>query len=284
MAPRQKFQTDLQFELPSTSIQFDNQSFQDSIESQGIELEHHACIPCPIGKIERGDLRISHEGHSCSNGFIYDYSGTVRALMTNNSKDLKNTEIGIVPGATMYTTFQKTYIDGNQFHPTKFDRFYPKASTTENLVPNWERITYNSTGIDRAQFPIEKVLNLIDSTGESFKQDIDFIIEKGNIVWTGIKRPWTDLQQGGGLIAVRYLFRGFWYAAHLMHELRYSASAEVIETEEGLQEKTFMNRMPLQAILQREFLFQNTEQNQENGEPRQNSDAPNGSFKANGKY
>lgn len=253
-----------QFDLPRTSIDFDEDAFEAMIHSQGVQLVHFAAQPCPVGKIDVGDNRRPHEDHEgCSNGYIYTKIGTITCLFTNQGNTQALRELGYVDGASVVVTFPLGYDDvDTEFAPAQFDRFYLKEEAI--VEPIWEYVKCNQTGMERLSFPaVRFLLPIVDWRGERYIQGADFSIDgNGQVVWGG-RRPVPDLDSDhGAVVSLRYMYRPFWLLARKLHDIRIAQKQDFMGVE---PRKLF--RMPVEAILNREFLYLNQSQDSESLNP-----------------
>lgn len=120
-------------------------------------------------------------------------------------------------------TFERFYQDGpNKGQPvrvTQYDRLYlPDAAV---LVVNWHEVDHRADGIDRLEYPAEKVELLQSASGRRFAQGVDFVLDQGRVRWTSSNRPQVSPEGRGEVYAVRYLYRPFWYVSAQHHDLRF---------------------------------------------------------------
>jgi hypothetical protein len=271
--PRQP-DTTYQLDFASDAVSFDIEKFDELIRSHGVEMVHWRAMRCPVGMVDLDDIRRPHEHHeNCSNGFIYTLAGTVTVGFLSNSNNPRFHDAGVLDGATVQIVIPRFYDD----HPETrvelcpFDRMYLKEESI--TVPNWETFSAHVTGVDRLQFPVVKVTDLVDALGQRYKQDADFEVRGGRIYW-GNRQPGVDPKTNKGRVcAVRYSYRPYWYVKQLVHEVRVS---RVLNEYTGDRE---IQQMPQSAILQREYHFEK-EQNdpQAPQSPRHGQAPPSGAF------
>jgi hypothetical protein len=241
--------------LPLYDVVFDVAAFDGMIQSQGVTLIHYAAMRCPIGLIDRGDIRApNHKDHDCSNGFLYKKAGALEAIFTGNTLASKIQDIGVVDGSTVQITLSRTYEDGSPTAIAPFDRFYLQENVA--TVVNWQTIEAHVTGRDKLQFPATQIEFLVDSNGKEYFQDQDFTILNGFIVWKNGVPNFDPSTNKGIIYSVRYRYIPFWYCDRLLHEIRVTRQDNISTGEKGL------SRMPYGAILKRETVFEN-EQNPE---------------------
>lgn len=228
-------------------VNFDMQAFDNAIEGHGIVFDHFRAIRCPVGMIDIYDNRRVHDDHEgCSNGFIYKHIGKVIGIATGNGKSDNQQDIGILDSATLNVTLKRFYKDtGDTVYIAPYDRLY--SSEQSVLVPNWERFASHASGVDRMQYPVERVETLIDSHGKEYGPE-DFQIRNGTIFW-GPNRPGVDPKTNKGTVCTAwYLYRPFWYVDRLNHEVRIARDAESTR------------RAPYALVAVREYVFKGSEQ------------------------
>lgn len=259
-------------DLPAVAISFDVEAFDSAIRSQGVRLIHYKALRCPVGMTDIDDNRRPHEDHSgCSNGFLYRKAGTITGLLIGNGNDPQLRDIGFVDGASFTSTFPRAYDEActpeKPFYLAPFDRFYLDEEAI--LVPTWQLVRANEAGIDRTNFPVVEVEELVDNRGDSYEEYVDFKVVDGSIQWIpGGRRPMPDLETGrGAVFSVRYRYRPFWYVGRLLHEIRISQVDNPMTNERKLV------RMQQQALLNREFLFLN-ESNDDMAKDPRNTQGP----------
>ncbi|CAB4127170.1 hypothetical protein UFOVP75_73 [uncultured Caudovirales phage] len=237
------------------TVSFDPTAFDNAISTQGVKVVHFRAMRCPVGMIDRYDNRRGDHNHvGCSNGFIYTRAGVLDLLFTGNGEGYQKTDVGFIDGSTAQVTAQRFYSNSqDDVHVAPFDRLY---LTEEHItVPTWQVFEANITGLDRLQFPVSEVQDLMDSTGKNYKQDIDFHISGGQIDWNGGRaRPHFDtIQNKGAICSVRYLYRPYWYVAHMNHQIRIAQVDDVVSGERVIK------RMPQAFTIQREYIFEKDE-------------------------
>jgi len=236
-------------------VSFDAEAFDQAVRSHGVRLVHYTALRSPVGMTDLDDNRRPLPDHSgSSNGFLYTKAGVIRALFLGNSNRPDLRDIGFVDGASSTVTFPRSYEDGTEFYLAPFDRFYLEEESI--VVPTWQLTRANASGIERLSFPAVSVEQLVDSRGDFYRQEQDFCVKNGQVVWLdGGRRPMPDLETGrDAVIGIRYRYRPFWYCARMLHEIR------VAQVESLVNDDRRLIRMPQQALLNREFLFLNENQ------------------------
>ena len=259
---------------------FQIEAFDAAIRGQGVLLKHYSAMPCPIGMVDKEDVRKSHhDDHgaqgigACSNGFLYKYSGDVVGLFINNTTRDAVRDEGTTSGSTVNITLPRFYDND----PTKevkvlpFDRLY--FAETDITVENWQLVQSNVNGYDRLSYPAIYVSSLVDSAGIVYNLG-DFEIINGQIHWVSQKRPGIEPDTGKGVVySIRYTYAPFYYIRDMIHEIRHTQT----DTIEG----RVTIRMPQTVVATREYVFQN-EQNDEQSvtpsSPRQIMQSESGNF------
>lgn len=228
----------------------------DLVTGRGVEFEHWIAIPSPIGLKDRGDYRRSDDYDTISsNGMIYKKSGCFTAAIVSNSKRKRPDEGGIIDYSTARLILPRYYnekevADGDEIHLAPGDRVFIKD--LEVLVSNYQRMQFNLSKLDRAQFPIKSIQHLIDSRGIEYKCGYHFKIQDGQIAWIdGRDNPGIDPETGKGRVySIRYKYNAHWYITEIPNEVRVTQGTN----EEG---KRFPERMPYSALIQREYVYYN---------------------------
>lgn len=252
---------------------FDVEAFNDALRSQGVSLVHYRAMVCPIGISDKDDtmrrVHIDHPG--CSGGYLYKKIGTITALFVGQTTDPTFEDIGMLDGSTVSASFPRKYDDTDvDVHVVKFDRFY--LNDDRILWPQWELVEHNAVALrDRLKYPAKKVEHLIDNQGNEYKECVDFDVDAdGQIKWRmdGKTPGFQDgTAQRGRIYTVWYLYQPYWYCKRLVHDLR------VVQAEDESGQRRTM-RMPSQAMLVRENVFENEQvQDGENGERSQRQPA-----------
>lgn len=244
--------------LPKTpqfleQISFNLNKQDQFIESHGVTFVHYKAIPSPIGLKDRGEYRRSDALDTLSsNGYIYKKCGEFIAVFLSNSKKHKEIEGGFYDESTSRITLPRFYDseEKKEIYLAPGDRLYIRDM--EVKVVTYEKVNYNPNGVDLLRFPALCVEFLIDSTGEEYKQGVDFKVNKqGNIEWMdGRRRPEIDLDTGMGQVySIRYQYNAHWYINALINEVRIGNV-----TENGVRTPS---RMPYHASIQREYVYHN---------------------------
>lgn len=236
---------------PNPDIGINLESQDEFIKNRGVNLEHYAAIPSPIGLKDRGDYRRTDQYDSTSsNGMIYKKVGCFTGVIVSNSKRKTPSEGGIVDYSTARLLLPRFYNDNKEIHLAPGDRVFIKD--VDVLVSNYQRMQYDPGNFDRAQFPIKCVEYLIDSRGIEYKEGIQFKIQDGYIEWIdGKDNPGIDPDTGKGRVySIRYKYNAHWYITEIPNEVRvaqaFNADGEKVA-----------ERMQYSAVIQREYVYYN---------------------------
>lgn len=250
--PREPSAESFQLSLPSESVAFDPDAFDELLRTQGVPMVHWRAMRCPVGMVDPDDIRRPHDHHAdCSNGFLYTRAGTVYVGFLGNSKESRFIDPGRLDGSTVQVVLSRYYEDpeGQRVQVCQFDRMYLVDDVAP--VPNWHTFAANQTGVDRLQFPAVHVEDLVDADNARYREGVDFEVRQGQIHWLGQRRPGVDPKSGKGKVcSVRYTYRPFWYVKSMAHEVRV---AQVEDQDTGDRS---LVRMPQAATLQREYHFE----------------------------
>jgi hypothetical protein len=247
---------------PFVQESFDLNRLDGFVASLGVDMAHYKAQPSPIGKNDRGDYRRSDGVDTISsNGQIYIKAGVFTAAVTDNSRNRKSAPEGNVNPAEARLVMQRFYNNGqgqdngNRVRLMPGDRLYFNDPQADCLVTNAQMLDYQpdiSTG-DEPTFPIVQMDGVIvDSRNMTYSCGVDFQINSfGNIAWlpTG-RNPGIDPNTGKGRVySIRYLYKAYYYVMALPKEIRITNV-----TVGGVRAP---QRMPMHAIIMREYLFHN---------------------------
>lgn len=257
-----------QLNLPIDATNLDPEAFDQVIRAYGVPMIHYQSMRSPVGMIDRGDIRKPEQDYSgSSNGFIYRKAGVATGMFTSNNKEQRIVDLGELDGSTAFVTLPR-YYDGTD-KPVKvcrYDRFY--ISDEAVTVPNWQLFTANAIGMDRMTYPVIDVDIIIDHRGNEYFEQDHFVVDQGQVRWTGAYRP-----DPNSTCSIRYSYRPYWYVSRIQHEVRLAFRDNVVTGER----KTM--QMPRAYVFQREYLFENEPRDSSNPEdPRQVKQSPSGSF------
>lgn len=245
-------------------VDFDAQAFDDIIRDKGVPFVHWRAMRCPVGLVDIYDQRRPHEDHSgCSNGFLYTRAGEMNSLFTGNSAQMAQYDIGILTGSSVQVTLPRYYNDPEQSPVlvAPFDRLY---LPDENIVVvHWQTFLASASGVEKLQFLVVNVADLIDSDGTVYRPG-DYAIDSGRLRWSSGRRP-----APGKVCSVRYTYRPYWYIKQLLHEVR-------VTQVEALDGERVLARMPQSALLQREYIFEKDDYDPQSrgGDPDRQVKAP----------
>lgn len=238
---------------------FDLDRLDNFVTGLGVEYCHYKGMPSPIGQNDRGDYRRNDGVDTItSNGMIYRCAGKFTATMTDNSRDRKRGEAGVLDPSESKLVMPRFYnknglSDGDRIYLSPGDRIYIADPQADVLVSNPQKMDYEA-GIDNVpMFPIVSMeLPILDSRNIEYTPNVDYCITSdGNIRWIdGGKNPGIDPQTGKGRVySIRYLYRAYWYITVLLKEVRVT---NVTTNGERAPE-----RMPYHAIAVREYMYHN---------------------------
>lgn len=239
---------------------FDLDRLDNFVTGLGVEYLHYKGVPSPIGQNDRGDYRRNDGVDTItSNGMIYRCAGKFTATMTDNSRDRKRGEAGILDPSESKLVMPRFYnenggvANGKRIYLSPGDRIYVADPEADVLVSNPQKMDYEP-GVDNIpMFPIvEMEVPLVDSRNIEYIQGVDYAITAdGNIRWLpGGKNPGIDPDTGKGRVySIRYLYKAYWYITVLLKEVRVT---NVTTDGERAPE-----RMPYHAIAMREYMYHN---------------------------
>lgn len=233
---------------------FDLGRLDNFVEGLGVEYLHYKGMPSPIGKNDRGDYHRSDGVDTItSNGMIYRCTGKFRAVMTDNQKEKKRGNAGIVNPSESLLVMPRFYGDSEKrIYIAPGDRIYYADPETDAKVSNAQEIQYEDGFDNSALFPIiELEMPIIDSRNIEYIEGVDFCItEAGNIKWlSGGKNPGIDPNTGKGRIyTIRYLYKAYWYLTTILKEVR-------ITNVTDMNGERKPERMPYHVVAQREYIF-----------------------------
>ena len=255
MAPRYKPTSTYPTQFPGgEAVSFDPVAFDEAIKSQGVMLEHHQGMRCPVGMVDRHDtVRRPHEHHAgCQNGFLYRCEGVFQGLFTGNNANLEFRDQGLADSSQSQVTAPRFYSSDTEVEPKRvylspMDKLYYRNEKI--LVPHWELIESSPDGNDRLQFPAVQVSRVVDNRNVSYGPG-DYEVRAGNIVWLGQSAPGIDVETGKGRVyVVHYLYRPWWYIKTMSHEIRVT-NIDNDQTGERQAEK-----MPQSCSVVREYFY-----------------------------
>ena len=260
-------------DLPQDQISFDVSAFDETLRSHGTKLVHYKAMRNPIGMTDKYDIRRPDEeainaGYDVSNGFIYKPAGEVTVFFYNNSMNTGHKDIGMIDNAQAVITVPRFYDSdpAKRVYLSPYDRLCFKDC--EISVPTWETVATSASGIDRLQYPAISVEYVIDNHGVEYFQDKDFVISNGNIQWLTQHKPGMNVKLGRpDIYVIRYLYQAHYYVKQLIHEVRVSQ-----HTDPATYERT-LERMPYQAVIQREYAFL-SDRRSEDGKDKRDARTP----------
>lgn len=224
----------IQFDRPWKAVRGDAEADNLMTTNFGIRFIHYACMPDPLYQVDLGGIRTSFDQEDNQqfsdndkfhreNGFLYFRKGIIWGIFQNNSKDFRSIPSGLYSDSGATITLNRYYQDSDEkIKITENDKFIPCELPSEFFSVNWQKFDHNPTGYDRLEFKACEVVDLIDSSGVVYNQNVDFTIQDGNIHWTdGANRPGLDSTSGKGKVcSVRYTYKPYFYVKMVMHDIR----------------------------------------------------------------
>lgn len=245
---------------PQGQQSFDLNRLDTFVTSLGVDFSHYKAVPSPIGQNDRGDYRRSDGVDTItSNGMIYRCSGKFTATMTDNSRSQKQGDSGTLDPSESRLVMPRFYnksdlADGDRIYLMPGDRLYLSDPEADVKVETAHKMDYQSDIDNEPMFPIVELEDrIVDSRNIEYAEGVDFCITKaGNIRWlAGGRNPGIDPNTGKGRIySIRYRYNAFYYVISLPKEIRVTNV-----TTGGVRSA---ERMPMHAVIMREYLFANT--------------------------
>ena len=265
---------------PFVQESFDLARLDNFAQSLGVQFFHYKAMVSPIGKKDRGDYRRSDGVDTLtSNGMIYRCAGKFTATMTDNSRNQKRGDSGVLDASEGRLVMPRFYdsdgtTPGARIYMAPGDRIYVSDPTTDVKVSNYHEMDFEDGLDNEAMFPICELEGpIVDSRNIEYIQGVDFTITPaGNIRWlAGGKNPGIDPDtKKGRIYSIRYLYKAYWYIVTLPKEVRVTGV-----TEGGLRTP---ERMPYHAICVREYVYHNKNRgdqtNQLPKDPKRQDKAP----------
>ncbi len=239
----------VQLESNERHVVFAQNDFDQAVADHGVRLRHYRALPCPVGLVDKDDVRRPHPHHeNCSNGFIYRYVGVLTSLFMGNSTHVRVQDPGLFTGSTVQVTFREEYDScrGDRKEPplvAPFDRFF--LDEDRIAVVTWERFVHESAE-DRLEFPAVCVTDLVDSEGRWYEDGKDFVVSpRGGISWVG-PGPARDEHNRPAVCSIRYTYRPHWYVSEMHHEVRVTVDGDgrIVRRPQGaylVRENKFLN-------------------------------------------
>lgn len=249
---------------PQQQESFDLNRLDIFVTSLGVDFSHYRATPSPIGKSDRGDLRRNDGVDTItSNGMVYRCAGKFTATITDSNRQQHLGESGLIDPAEARLILPRFYnknnvADGDRIYLAPGDRLYIADQNADVKVANYQLMDYEPNIDNEPMFPIVQLQDkIIDSTNIEYKENIDFIITKdGKVRWLPEgKNPGIDPSTGKGRIySIRYLYNAYYYVVSLHKEVRITNV-----TQNNVRKP---ERMPMYAVIVREYMFHNTNRNQ----------------------
>lgn len=232
--------------MPNEAVSLDPVAFDRFVGNNGVCLIHFRAIPCPVGLDSPTDIRRTHDDHSgCSNGFIYQAIGRITCLFLSNQTQIRKLDAGFVDGSSVAVTFPRFYDndDKRRILVRPYDRFYLEEEDVTTAATNLMKRREDGRN-DRPSYPALAVHHLIDSDCVNYQQGVDFILDRGDIIWIAGHGPGI-----GKTYSIWYEYKPYWYVQNLVHEIRVVPVKDFVDTHSIHSE-----RLSFAAILNREFV------------------------------
>jgi hypothetical protein len=252
---------------PFIQQSFDLKRQDHFVTSLAVDFTHYKAMPSPIGLKDRGDYRRSDGVDTItSNGMIFHCAGKFSATMSDNERNQKRSDGGILDPSQSRLILPRFYnkdglADGDRIYLAPGDRLYVADPDADVLVSNYQEMDYQD-GDNTPMFPIVKLeIPIVDSRNIEYTCGVDFqITQSGNIRWiAGGRNPGIDPDTGKGRVySIRYLYKAYWYVVSLPKEVRVTnvTNGNVRNPE----------RMPYHAIIVREYIYHNQNKGDQNNQ------------------
>jgi len=219
-------------------------AYEDLIRGHGIRMVQSKPIPCPNQRTLNGG---DHDPACtrCHNGFIYYGDKEFVGVFMGNSlqKNFGMNGVWDYDNATIILPAKDS--SGVEMDFNYFDQIRIPGKA----VRYYQRVEASQTGVDRLHFPAISVEMLIDASGVSYAQGVDFELDSsGRIRWKGSSRPGYDLMlDSGSIYSIAYFTEPVFTVISLPHQIR--STQAVGEDGTGTEE-----RYPQLAGVRRDFI------------------------------
>ena len=255
----------LPYAFPPDMVKSDPQIENFFVANTGIKLMHYISMPDPLYKVEAGAIRQSFDQEENGqfqnndrfyreNGFLYFKKAIIMGNFQSNTKDLKNLTAGLYTSAGASMTLNRYYEGTDEkIEISENDKLVPCELEEEFHTTIAHEFQHNPTGIDRLQFPANKIVMLIDSAGKIYNQDEAFTVCNGVLTWiAGQDRPGIDPVSGHGRIcSVRYTYKPYFYIKLILKDIR------VKPTIDRLTGQVTVKAGPVLVQLQADWVYLN---------------------------
>lgn len=236
--------------MPNEAVALDADAFDSFVANNGVRLIHFRALPCPLGLQDPNDIR-HHDHTTCSNGNIYRPMGRVTAFFMTNQTTFRKLDPGFVLGSTVAVTLPRFY----DADPTRrimvqpSDRFYLEEDGITSLTSRLMQRRRDDRP-DRPPYPAVAVEQLVDASGVFYRQDVDFAVQQGDIVWRAGRGP-----EAGTVYSTSFEYKPYWYVDRLVHEVR------IIPAHDYLDQNIIRTeRLSFAVILNREYVHRDQRQ------------------------
>lgn len=197
---------------------FQRDATENLIETKGFRAVHyrHALNP-GADSLEAGEWLDTGKSFSMRSVVFWEARNILVIPQGFRLEDRLNVQ-GIYGIGSLILNLSGYYLDGDRgtTHYSPRDLIVIQDGWTDI---SREVIQYNPSGINRLKNRAVGVAAMFDGRGRKFVQDQDFVIQKGEIVWTVSDRP-KMIDGRGDLISVVYWYRPYLVITSVPHEIR----------------------------------------------------------------
>ena len=235
--------------MPQEAVTLSPEAFDAFLHHYGVRLLHFRAIPCPIGLQTPNDIRRTHDDHSgCDNGFIYQLVGRFTGTFLSNATQIRKLDAGFVDGSSVSITVPRFYdhTDKQRILVRPYDRIYLEEDDITTAATNITSRRLDGRP-DKPAYPAVVVHTLIDSSGISYRQGIDFSLDHGDLIWADSRGPVP-----GTPYSIWFEYKPYYYVDRLAHEIRVVPKSDYLHTNTVHNE-----RLSFAIICNREFVHRN---------------------------
>lgn len=240
------FQSMMPLALPDPSI--NGAAFDQLLNNRGIRFIHKIAAPCP----NMTSLSDNNHNPDCTfcdqSQILYVEEREIMGVLSGNTLEKLFEIQGVWDVGSAVITFPVEYSDGTQADFNVFDQL---------LCPDFQiRLSelkeFDGTATTETKYPIQKVVNITSTFGNTLKkyiQDIDFILTSDGIIeWiVGQEPSYNQIEEIGEVLSVTYTANPAYNVIQTLHELRV--------TQELVNGVKTAKRLPQQVLCRRDFLF-----------------------------
>ena len=235
--------------IPDPSLY--GQSFDQLLQNRGIRFTHQVAVPCPNIK----SLASNNHHPECSfcdnSQVLYLPGKDIWGVFTSNSLEKMFEVQGVWEIGTAVITFPTAYPDGTQADFNTMDHLYcPDFQVRFNDLNEYEP---RADGLMKLRYPIIKIDNMVSMRNGNlfyYTNNIDYVLENGNIKWLPDKQPrYDDIDEVGEVLSISYVTNPVYAVMNIMHELRVTQEYDVMTG------KKIARRLPQQVLVKRDFII-----------------------------